>query len=134
MAGSFHTSVVEDDAADRPNGMLTIDSWSHARSGADLDVVGTIPARYIGLLQLNDGARDPEDPDFINETIHLRRVPGDGEFDLRGLLDAVVATGARPPISVEVMSDELNRSTPMVAAQRLADGTRRVIDAQRGDQ
>jgi sugar phosphate isomerase/epimerase len=114
--------IVED--ADRPNGVITIDSWSHTRAGGDLETVRSIPAARIGLLQINDGALEPEVDDFIEETVHLRRAPGEGEFDLRGLVDAIVATGARPPVSVEVMSDELNRLSPLSAAQRLADGAK----------
>ena len=115
------------EAADRPNGMMTIDSWSHTRAGGDLEIVRSIPASRIGLLQINDGTLVPELDDFIDETVHLRRAPGEGEFDLRGLVDAVVATGARPPVSVEVMSDELNRLSPVSAARRLADGARKLF-------
>ncbi len=119
-------------AADRPNGVITIDSWSHTRAGGDLDTVRSIPASRLGLLQINDGALEPEVEDFIEETVHLRRAPGEGEFDLRGLVSAVVATGARPPVSVEVMSDELNRLSPRRAAARLADGTRALLADGRG--
>ncbi|MEY2522902.1 MAG: hypothetical protein QOJ66_1467 [Ilumatobacteraceae bacterium] len=112
------------EAADRPNGMMTIDSWSLTRAGGDLETVRSIPASRIGLLQINDGTLVPERDDFIEETVHLRRAPGEGEFDLRGLVDAVVGTGARPPVSVEVMSDELNQLSPVLAAHRLADGAR----------
>ena len=113
--------------ADRPNGRMTIDSWSHTRSLGDVTFLSKIPAERIGLLQLSDGPLEPADPDFINETIHMRRPPGEGEFALDALLRTVLNTGARPPVSVEVMSDELDLLAPIDAARRLADGTRQVL-------
>ena len=79
-------------------------------------------------VQLNDGPLAPE-TDLVEATLHERRLPGDGEFDLTGLVSVLDAIGADAPYGVEVFSDELHALSPADAAQRAAIATRRVIEA-----
>jgi sugar phosphate isomerase/epimerase len=74
------------------------------------------------MIQINDGPKDPADPDFLVETLHHRAVPGTGDFDLDGFVDAVTEGGVTAPVSVEVISDELARLEPAEAARRCYDG------------
>jgi len=53
--------------------------------------------------------------------------PGEGEFDIAGFLSVVYGTGTTAPVSVEVMSDELDELPVQTAAERLATATRRVL-------
>ena len=119
--------VVEE--ADRPNGGVTIDSWQHVRGAHNVDLLTAIPASRVGLIQINDGPAEPADPDYVTDTVNHRRPPGEGDFDLPVLLRTILDIGARTPISVEVMSEELRHLAPPEVARRLAEGSRKVVPA-----
>jgi sugar phosphate isomerase/epimerase len=109
--------------AGRPNGGVMLDAWHHARSGAPH---ATIPAASVTAIQLCDAPARPE-PDPVEETLHRRRLPGEGETDLAGLLRHLAAGGCRAPIGVEVFSDQLAARPVAEAARRAAETTRRVL-------
>jgi sugar phosphate isomerase/epimerase len=75
-------------------------------------------------IQLDDGPLEPE-PDLVAATLHDRRLPGAGGFDLVGLCRALAGSSA--PIGVEVFSDSLHALGPVEAARRAADSTRAVL-------
>ena len=58
--------------------------------------------------------------------MHERLLPGDGAFDLAGLVDALRATGTRAPWGVEVFSDELHALAADEVAVRAAAAMRAV--------
>lgn len=113
--------------AGRPNGGLDVDSWHFTRGGWGLPALAELRPEEVVLVQLDDGPAEPTVPDYLDDTLHHRRVPGDGEFDLVGFLQALEAVGVHAPISVEVISDELDELPPAVAAGRLGDATRAVL-------
>jgi sugar phosphate isomerase/epimerase len=117
-------------SADRDNCGILVDSWHFHRSGGSLDELRAIPGALVKGVQLNDGPREPE-ADLMDATLHERRLPGDGDFDLVGLVDVLDAIGADAPYGVEVFSDELHALGPVEAAQRAGDATRRVLAAAR---
>lgn len=55
-------------------------------------------------LELNDGTL-PGSPH--HDPSRTRRFCGEGEFDIRGLIDCVLKMGYAGPWAVEVMSEEL---------------------------
>ena len=73
------------------------------------------PGTLVKGVQLNDGPLAPE-ADLMEATLHDRRLPGDGEFDLTGLVAVLDAIGADVPYGVEVFSDELHALSPADAA------------------
>jgi sugar phosphate isomerase/epimerase len=117
--------------ADRPNGGLLVDSWHHFRSGGDDEGLRAIPADRIVAVQLNDAPATAED-DPVDECLHRRLVPGDGDIDLVRLVQLLDDTGADPPIGIEVMSDEVFAMPTADAAKRVGDATRAVLDKARG--
>ncbi|MDX6286686.1 MAG: hypothetical protein QOG53_2171 [Frankiales bacterium] len=117
--------------AGRPNSGLCVDSWHHTRGANDLDLIRAIPAEHVVMIQLDDGPAKPVDPNFLNETLHYRQIPGDGEFDLDGFLGALYASGSSAPISLEVISDALAELDPQDGAHRLAKGTSMVVEGVR---
>jgi sugar phosphate isomerase/epimerase len=114
----------------RENCGIVIDSWHFTRSNGDLDLLRTLSGTLVKGVQLNDGPLAPE-ADLMEATLHERRLPGDGEFDLMGLVATLDAIGADAPYGVEVFSDELHALSPADAARRAAVATRRVIEGAR---
>lgn len=94
-------NIVE--AAGRPNGCLTIDSWHLFRSGSTLDQLASIPGSRIGTVQINDAPAAPG-TDLFTETMTARLLPGQGELDVAGVIRTLDRIGSVAPIGVEVLS------------------------------
>ncbi len=116
--------IVEMAAA--PNGGLTVDAWHLTRADTDLDALRNVPGDLIRAIQLGDGPLQPED-DLMEAALHNRRLPGEGEFDLAGIVGALRETGTSAPLGVEVFSDSLHALGPHEAARRAASATRQVV-------
>jgi sugar phosphate isomerase/epimerase len=115
--------------ADRSNGGLNVDAWHWTRGGWGLEALAGLRAEEVVVVQLDDGSAEPRSPDYLEDTIRYRQAPGEGEFDLVGFLRTLDGVGVRAPISLEVISDELEQLPPAVVAARLGDGTRAVLAA-----
>ncbi len=116
--------------ADRPNGGLMLDSWHHFRSGAGPDALRAAPGERFLAVQLSDAPSEPA-PDVVQETLHGRRLPGEGNIDLVGLIRTLDELGSRAPIGVEIFSDELAALPAKDAAQRAAQTVRAVLEQAR---
>lgn len=88
---------------DHSHGGLLVDSWHMFRSGSSLDDLARIPGDKIFAIQINDAPAEPA-ADPLEETAFSRLLPGEGSFDLRGMMRALDATGTTAPIGVECMS------------------------------
>jgi sugar phosphate isomerase/epimerase len=111
------------DLAARPNVGLCVDSWHVFRGAGLLSLVGLDPALVVSV-QLNDGPLEPVLDDYVQDCLHFREPPGEGEFDLRGFMDLVPS---HVPVSVEVPDDDLDALTPDAAARILFDETSRYL-------
>ena len=109
--------------ADRDNVGLCVDSWHVFRGAGLLSLVGLDPA-MVQSVQFNDGPLEPVLDDYVQDCLHHRQAPGEGEFDLRGFLALLPAD---VPLSIEVPDDDLDALTPMAAATLLMDETRRYL-------
>lgn len=106
-----------------PNAGQMIDVWHFFNNGGDPKaMVGPIAA-----VQLNDGPRVHED--FLVHARAARRLPGDGELDVTGLLRAVLDTGFTGPWCVEVNTPEFRALPVDVAAHRAAVAASAALDA-----
>jgi sugar phosphate isomerase/epimerase len=114
-------------AAGRANGGICLDSWHHFRGANDDDMLRAIPPERIFTVQFDDGPRQRVDPDYYTDTTRYREVPGDGDFDLTGFLRLLDDRGVRRPLSVEVMSVNLETQPATEIARRLAAATRAVM-------
>jgi sugar phosphate isomerase/epimerase len=114
--------------ADRDNGGLIIDSWHWQRQpgGPDFDTLRMVRADRIHVLQLNDAPQQP-DGDILDETMNRRLLPGEGEIDLRSLIDVIDELGAEPMVAPEVFSRKIGALDPEHAARLVSDATRRVL-------
>jgi sugar phosphate isomerase/epimerase len=118
--------------ADRPNGGLNIDTWHCARTGTTAAQLRAVPADRLLAIQIDDGPAVAED-DLVDATLHHRRLPGEGQFDLLGYLRALHDAGSMAPLGVEVFSDELHSLGADQAAQLAGDAVRRLLDVIGGE-
>ncbi len=97
--------------AARPNGGLAIDTWHMGKLRIAPEELKRIPGEYLAWVELSDGPVEyMEDP--IDEVINYRKLPGEGEFDIPGYIEACQAVGYNGPWGVEVLSAEL-RNLPI---------------------
>jgi len=90
-------------AADRPNGGIMLDAWHLIRSGGSAADVEAVATRIFGV-QLDDAPEQPEQ-NLVEETMHSRLLPGEGDADVVGVIRALRAGGCVAPLGVEVFSD-----------------------------
>ena len=102
-------NLVQD--AGQPNGALAIDTWHMGKLGIAPADLTRIPAEYLGWVELSDGQYENM-PDPIDEVVNRRRLPGEGEFDINGYVEACRQAGYGGPWGVEVLSEEL-RNLPI---------------------
>jgi sugar phosphate isomerase/epimerase len=89
------------------NGGLAIDTWHMSKLGISPDELRRIPLERLSWVELSDGQfEDMDDP--VIETTQFRRLPGEGEFDIRGYVRACQEVGYQGPWGVEVLSKELD--------------------------
>lgn len=105
--------------ADHPNLGVCLDSFHILSRGSDPIGIEAIPGDKIFFLQLADAPLLAMD--VLQWSRHYRCFPGQGGFDLTGLLANVRAAGYAGPLSLEVFNDHF----------RQADAHRTAVDAMR---
>ncbi len=126
------TAVEIVERAGRANGGVLIDAWHYFRGQPDGELLRSMRAEQITAVQLDDADAEPVGPSF-EDTMLRRRLPGEGAFDLSGLLRLLDAVGVDVPYSVEILSTEHQRLSVREAARRAFTSTTAVIRAaQRG--
>lgn len=118
-------------AAGRANGGLTIDAWHFFRSGSTLDDLAKIPCERIHTVQVNDGPATPQG-DGWDEMMTSRLLPGEGAFDLTGLVRTLDKIGSTAPIGVEVFNARQQGQNIAQVAQDWANSTRAMLAKARG--
>jgi sugar phosphate isomerase/epimerase len=85
------------------NGGLMLDIWHLARGGVDFDDITWMPKELIYWVEIDDA-----DPEIVEslwiDTIHHRKLPGEGSLDIEGFLGRVFDTGYSGPFGVEIIS------------------------------
>lgn len=125
--GDASTAVRIVTEADRRNGGLCVDSWHFTRSTNNLDDLRNLPGDKVVATQWNDGTITPQHPDYFEDCLANRVLPGDGEFALVEIVRILDAIGSTAPIGVEVCSAELWAAPVDHAARVSADAMRRVL-------
>jgi sugar phosphate isomerase/epimerase len=123
-------AIVEGAAA--PNGGVAIDTWHMSKLGIVPDELKRIPLEYLTWIELSDGQITSRD-DPIDETINHRRLPGEGEFDIPGYIEAAVEHGYTGPWGVEVLSEELRNNPIDVIFRRTYATTASQFEAERSE-
>src|SRR4029078_236115 len=87
------------------NGGVAIDTWHMSKLGIAPDELRRIPVEHLALVELSDGQiANMDDP--VDEVINHRALPGEGEFDIRGYVDACRDHGYTGSWGVEVLEEE----------------------------
>jgi sugar phosphate isomerase/epimerase len=116
--------VVE--AAGRDNSGIAIDLFSFFRAGCTLETLNGIPPERILAVQLSDGDQESDMP--LGEELYRRRLcPGEGVFDIAGIVRAIEDMGAQPVYEVEVFSDAQRGRPVQEAAERAFAGGIQVL-------
>jgi len=113
-----------------PNAGLMIDVWHFYNTGAKLEQLGDLPGAGIAAVQLNDGPRVYDD--FLAHARAERKLPGQGDLDVVGLIRAVTRHGFVGPYCVEVNTPEFRALPVEEAARQAADTATDVLAAARG--
>jgi sugar phosphate isomerase/epimerase len=111
-------AVVE--STGRPNGAICLDAWHFFRGPSSFEDLADLPLSLVAMVQINDGPGLPVDANPMDDAVHHRRCPGEGDFDLVRLLSALQGPDLRCSYSVEVYSDDLQRMPSTQAASRAA--------------
>lgn len=104
--------------ADRDNGGIMVDSWHFFRSGSSLEQLARCPGDRIFSVQLNDAPAQPE-TDLVAGMMN-RLLPGEGDLNLKGFINALAQTGTSAPIGIEVFSSRLDALSTSEATRQCA--------------
>src|SRR5579864_1341659 len=89
--------------ADHPSLGICVDSFHTLALADDPSGIEDIPGEKIFFVQLADAPRLQMDP--LSWSRHFRCFPGQGELDVTGLLECVLRSGYRGPLSLEIFND-----------------------------
>ena len=90
---------------------VVIDTWHMSKLGIKPDDLRKIPLEKLGWVELSDGLYENME-DRVDEVVNHRKLPGEGEFDIRGYVEVAQDMGYAEPWGVEVLSQEL-RALPL---------------------
>jgi 4-hydroxyphenylpyruvate dioxygenase len=108
--------------AGHPNLGLIVDSFHTLAVNDDPGGIASVPADKLFFVQVADAPRLTMDA--LSWSRHFRLFPGQGQLPVAGFVRAVLASGYRGPLSLEVFNDEF-RSAPSRLIAR--DGLRSLI-------
>ncbi|MGI4896066.1 MAG: TIM barrel protein, partial [Janthinobacterium lividum] len=102
------------DAVDHPSLGTCVDSFHVLSRGDDPGDIAKIPAEKLFFYQVADAPQ--LSMDVLPWSRHHRCFPGQGAFELVGFHEAVLATGYRGPVSLEVFNDLFRQIDPRTTA------------------
>ena len=108
-----------------PNAGVMVDVWHFYNSGAGLDALTDLPGAGVAAVQLNDGPLVHDD--FLRHARAERKLPGEGDLDVVGLIRAVRDTGFDGPYCVEVNTPAFRALPVGEAALQAADTATQVL-------
>lgn len=101
--------------ADHPAITLAVDTFHMLARSDDGTALAGVPGDRIGFLQVADAPR--LDMNLLEWSRHFRCFPGQGTLDVTGVVAATLEAGYRGPLSLEVFSDVVRETDPLVTAR-----------------
>jgi sugar phosphate isomerase/epimerase len=117
--------------AGRRNGGMLVDVYHQVNGSNDWNELESLSGDDVVGIQFDDTAIPRVVDDYLEDTLHHRRAPGEGDADLVRFVRTMDAIGARCPYSMEVISDEIVKLPPTELGVRLGNSARRVLEAAR---
>jgi sugar phosphate isomerase/epimerase len=111
------------------NAGIVLDTWHFFRGGGVLEDLDEIPIEAIKMVQISDAG--PAQGKLFEDTIRRRRFPGEGTFELEGLMTRLIHRGMSAPFSIEIISDELDQMLPVEVAQRSYRASAALLESAR---
>lgn len=105
---TVETALAIVEGANHDNGGLLIDIWHINRGNIPYSQIETIPGKFIKSVEMNDADRYPINP-LWQDTIHRRRLCGEGVLDQKGFISAIKNTGYKGHWGVEVLSEVVRK-------------------------
>jgi sugar phosphate isomerase/epimerase len=108
MIDTLKDSLAMIQGAGAKNGGIIFDLWHIAKLGIPYDELRTVPPQLVVSVELNDGTF--EAPWSLHEdTVNHRRFCGEGEFNVKGFIEALQGIGYPGPWGIEVLSEDLRK-------------------------
>jgi len=117
--------------ADHPSGGLVFDTWHYLRGARDDALLERIPGARIFAVQINDAAAEPVGS-LLQDTWRYRRLPGEGSFDLAGVLPILARKDGIGSPGIEVLSDRLWQLAPAEIGRRSGEALRYALELAGG--
>ena len=105
---TVETALAIASGADHKNGGLLLDIWHINRGNISYEKLAQVPNKYIKSIEMNDADKYAISP-LWQDTIHRRRLPGEGVLDQKGFIDAIKKTGYKGHWGVEVLSEVVRK-------------------------
>ena len=99
------------------NGGVLLDIWHVTRGGIDYQDLAGIPKECIVSVELND-ASERQVGSMLEDSIHRRKLCGQGDFDVPAFIRAVLTAGYDGPFGVEIISEEQRMRSLAEAAEQ----------------
>ena len=108
--------------ADHSNVGLILDSFHTLARKIEPSTIRSIPGDKIFFVQLADAPLI--EMDLLYWSRHFRNMPGEGDLNVPGFMQAVMATGYSGPVSLEIFNDQFRGGSSKLVA---VDGYRSLI-------
>lgn len=108
--------------AGHPNVGLILDSFHVLSRGLEVTSISKIPADRIFMVQVADAPK--LEMDYLAWSRHWRCLPGQGDLDLAGFMEALAATGYDGVLSLEIFNDRFRAGSARSVA---VDGHRSLL-------
>jgi len=118
------------EAAGARNGGLNVDIWHIMRGNIPYAEVAALPKETIRWVELCDADADIVGT-MYEDTVHNRRLPGEGAFDVPGFIRAIRATGYDGGYGVEIIAKAQRALPPASGAKAAFDATMREFERAR---
>lgn len=109
---------------------LLVDVWHFFNTGCDPSFLEGLERHHIAAVQLNDGPRVHKD--FLQQARRTRMLPGQGELDVIGLVEGLLALGYEGPWFLEVNTPEFRALSARDQAEQSIAAGRHVVLSARG--
>jgi sugar phosphate isomerase/epimerase len=107
--------------ADADNAGHLLDVWHFYNTGSTTESIADLDVTTVAAVQLNDGPRVHEN--FMWNARNTRLLPGEGELDVRGFVEALRSIGYDGPFGIESSYPEFRQLDVSEAALRAFDAT-----------